>query len=466
MCGHFGIASKQLTKAHTAVFTQGLYVDALRGDDSTGIALVKGSLVEPIILKKALVPGDLIDTKAYTKLMAQAIGEKVLIGHNRAATKGWITDKTAHPFQIGHITLAHNGTLFYHRSLTKKNFEVDSEAITHSIADIGITDTVKKLDGAYALVYYDEEKKHLCMVRNNKRPLWIAIHEDGDTVSWASEKHMLKFILKRNKQAVEKYIEVPEHRLLTFDMASKDAISKYEEEEVEPYKYVAPKRSNYFDNNNNNKYNYGGYGNYGHNNYTDRSLAKKTPEAAGYPSGKCSFVITHISKFQNGTNFGNVVGHTTDKNQYNVDMFNIQVNGLVKGAQYVAEIGTVWGISAYPYTKLRLIARTVKLVRGVEAYQKWNKCKRRFTQKPEVLTLPSPEVGDSDDIVSEKLDGKWYTVREIKRLIAKGCCNCGDPIPFSDIGEIMEYNISANEYLCKECTNKYLVRGTLAEGLQ
>ena len=197
-------------------FKQALLVDSIRGMDSTGVAAVdiKGKLS---IKKQACVSANFITQKNVESFITDH--ENVLLcGHNRAATKGSIDNKSAHPFRHGDITMFHNGTLWDWKDLEgDRKFDIDSEAIAYSLSINGVIKTLEKVDGAYALVWYDEKRDSLNFARNEDRPLHIATIKNSTSMLYASEKGMIEWLAARNNIELEeikplsvgKHLEIP-----------------------------------------------------------------------------------------------------------------------------------------------------------------------------------------------------------------------------------------------------------------
>ena len=198
MCGIVGMAGP-LAASDEKPFKVLLLLDWLRGQDSTGVCAVskKG---EALTLKVADDPIILLKHSEFDSTVVGPM-DAIWIGHNRASTIGATTRANAHPFTAKHITGVHNGTLTKDSvsELEKDLSEIygtDSETIFAHIAEYGIEETVKKLQGAWALVWYDAKAGTLNMLRNAERPLFTArIQRAGDktkqVLMWASEYNMM-----------------------------------------------------------------------------------------------------------------------------------------------------------------------------------------------------------------------------------------------------------------------------------
>lgn len=201
MCGLIGVAG-DLEYKDEGLMKRLFVLDYFRGTDSTGLAAIDGK-GKPTIVKMATHPINLFDSKAFTAALS-GYYSKAFIGHNRAATLGAVNDLNAHPFQFGDIVGAHNGTL-EKSSWVDLEFasgvktDVDSAAIFACINEIGIEETIKLMEegktsstGAWALVWYDMKDDTINFLRNEHRPLWWALNDDGDKVIWASEWEMIE----------------------------------------------------------------------------------------------------------------------------------------------------------------------------------------------------------------------------------------------------------------------------------
>lgn len=202
MCGLVSVINKNsngLTKDQVDSFDMMLFLDQLRGKDSTGTFVVEknGGMS---MAKEASHATDFRTRKEYKDLCTLAFQRgSAIVGHNRAATKGTIIDANAHPFVVDdNITLVHNGTLWgNHKELA--DTEVDSHAIAHVIHenDGNLEKALQSVNGAMALIWHDFKNQTLNFIRNSQRPLYCV--ETYNSWMWASEEGFLDFVLKRFK---------------------------------------------------------------------------------------------------------------------------------------------------------------------------------------------------------------------------------------------------------------------------
>lgn len=211
MCGIVGVlttSKKTYNSPTSSFFQQALFVDTMRGFDSTGVACLATGMSKPDVFKKALSAPDFLQLGPTIGLLDEHNAWNVLIGHNRAATKGGVKDYTSHPFQKGDVTLVHNGTLIRHNNLHQGSlYAVDSEAIANSIDKVGVSETATKMDGAFSLVWHDAHDDTVHFLRNKERPMYIGIVEGGDDILFGSESGMLQWLAHRNGFKLEKVFQ-------------------------------------------------------------------------------------------------------------------------------------------------------------------------------------------------------------------------------------------------------------------
>lgn len=194
MCGIVGVCGKIWNKEEN-VFKTLLCLDTIRGPDSTGILAVGSNAVYEIF-KKTGTPWNCFGEKGFEKIFKYT--NALLLGHNRWATVGTVTDKNAHPFDVENIVGVHNGTIRQeYRLEDHQYFDVDSETVLHNFSKNGVAETVKILDGAFAIVFYDKRDHTVHFLRNKERPLFYVYSKDMKTIFWASEPWMLQIACAR-----------------------------------------------------------------------------------------------------------------------------------------------------------------------------------------------------------------------------------------------------------------------------
>ena len=206
MCGLMGLiesADNGFTHANMSAFKLNLFVNALRGSDSTGVVGVNKKGSSGIIKELGSSSSLMSSNPKWDKFQDGLFQEgKIAFGHGRAATRGDVTLDNAHPFVIDngkkgkdrhYIILAHNGTL--HGTQTLKNFhefDVDSAWMAQQIFDLGPEEALSKINGAIATMWWDSKEKAFFVFRNHERPLHFIQHNGTTHIN--SEGGVLMFL--------------------------------------------------------------------------------------------------------------------------------------------------------------------------------------------------------------------------------------------------------------------------------
>jgi predicted glutamine amidotransferase len=210
MCGLVGMAGF-LEHKHKDVMKELLFLDSLRGKDSTGLTAINRD--RQCLTRKFTVPGyEFIEYPVVEKAMTFA--DQLWIGHNRFRTFGAVSKANAHPFEVldenDNVMLvgAHNGSLdnkFEIESRLKgERFDTDSEAMFNWFATAGnYREAISLLRGAWSLVWWDATTDSLHFCRNDQRPMFFAYTKEHKAIIWASEAWMIINSCRRNGLELE-----------------------------------------------------------------------------------------------------------------------------------------------------------------------------------------------------------------------------------------------------------------------
>ena len=244
MCGLVGAIGTSFA-INYRVFEQLLMIDSVRGLDSTGVLAVFRDW--SFRVKKSMGPPfNLLFREDYIQQVEKNKEPTfVLMGHNRAATRGKLVHKNAHPFIHHPIILAHNGTLTSTHLLHKdflNPYDTDSEAICAHLAKNTVQDTWKAIRGAAALSWWDIRDNSLNLITNGDRPLHVAMSKSETNLYWASEAWMLQGILGRHRvdhQPIQS-VNADYHLKFTWDYKNKKINSSSSKLEGQPVPFAYP----------------------------------------------------------------------------------------------------------------------------------------------------------------------------------------------------------------------------------
>ena len=160
-----------------------------------------------------------------------------IIGHNRWATVGDVNEENAYPFHEKDIVGCHNGTIHNYTMMHLDNHDnkmTDSQILMKEFADgADVSETMKYLGGAWALTWFDTDKRRLHMCRNKERTLYVAKDKEGRTMFWSSEAWMLEVALTRAGVKYEKILPVREEKHLVWKIGKKGEVElEYSEDAV------------------------------------------------------------------------------------------------------------------------------------------------------------------------------------------------------------------------------------------
>jgi len=210
-CGVFAIWGEPEPARH-AYF--GLVALQHRGQESAGIAVTNGSLIERHaamgLVSSVFSANELSGLDAHTTSVPPSrIGA---IGHNRYSTTGSSIERNAQPF-VGHysggqVAIGHNGNIVNALALRKRLEEAghafhtssDTEVVLHLLAscasagsDDPLADALRQLQGAFSLVFLFEDRIEIARDPWGWRPLTVGVLPSGSPAA-ASEDVALHVI--------------------------------------------------------------------------------------------------------------------------------------------------------------------------------------------------------------------------------------------------------------------------------
>ncbi len=464
MCGIVAVVGKIGANEERA-FKMLLEIDTIRGPHSTGVlSVTRTGSTE--ISKSVGTPWDLYDSKRFES-MFNSRTHSVLLGHNRYATRGSVTSKNAHPFEHGDIIGVHNGTLTQQSLLEDhRKFDVDSDNLYYHMNIYGVDDTVNKLDGAFALAWYDKADGSFNMTRNTERPLSYTLSEDGLTCFVASEAWMLSVVLSKHTIKHGDIINIKPGEFHYFNVTTETAQKDMKPiqiywRDLEQYKkkvYQAPA-------------------------YTGSTGTN------GTGNGKGTTTTTNtggtVTSIEDARNKKNAIGPLGVLSDYTGQYVDVSAVCKVKGGHgrhkytYIkCETDDDNGVKVRVYctdnTKLmNMLMNSKNLFRvkisGFNTYgnqgflcvqqgsitEIHNTAERKGEEKEEskesdLLALPNPDVHYSDaNYIGH--NGRALTYDQFRYAVRNGCCCCADPMEMKDKDKI-EW-VTPEEYVCVGCLN-------------
>ena len=466
MCGIiFTGSSYTLTANEISLFENLLYMDVIRGVHATGVIagynLSDRKQNFTLTAKSAEPAAAFLGSKDWSEISSisyeNAWKTKIvknphfLVGHNRHATRGAKTAENAHPFTHGNITLVHNGTLTDQSLLPDSTkFEVDSENICHSINTIGAAETIQKLNGAYTLIWHDNENKTLNIIRNEERPFHLAETTLG-TWFGASEEDMLMWILTRdtkhsfskNSPTLKEHFECEIGVQYVFDTKEGQFSLKEKIKHELPVFYSYSRQSYYGIGDG---YDYGSTSKRNEvNNFRNKGSDRVKKAADSYLEEiKIServgdtlwFEGLEYCAYTGNSTQGKIVGWLHEVNEYvEVQSHCFKAEDFQPSSKYSGEIVSAFKMDGV----ITIIVKNAKQ-----------------SDKPETkIPLINPPTEDDHDHESDSVlmeDNKLFTVKEWEGSILSDCANCGYVIPFE---EAEDARAIQNGYVCSTCVEEF-----------
>ena len=448
MCGNIALISTNDTtvdwKKRSDWFKAAIIADTIRGTDGTGLAFVPHDNMEhPDFLKQAVPGPTFLENKRVESILNTCEKYAVLMGHNRAATKGGVSSVSSHPFQHGHITLCHNGTLTAWAGIDS-SFKVDSEAICHAFANKGEKETLEQLKGAYALQWYNAKNKTYNIARNEERPLALAFSTKGDYLLVASEAWMIRELATKYKMELEKrgVWSLNPGYILSFalDDPDKKDLSKFAYSKFD----IAPK--------------YASYGGNIQTNFTKGGGVKSKEYLVDNRDVDVDHTLSNLTTERKGVYTSRLklweleLGDSIKVIDCKFTPYNSYMQNYVSGDGHVfGKVTGLWECGKNQY--LGVTAYSVKWKQGMDIIG--NVFTARVISCTESNKFHSLVVEGFKEPTEEEIMylgpmGVWVGEKEMKELCKDGCVKCKQPIDLKDDDvEFMDW--LDNQPLCYDC---------------
>lgn len=430
LCGLVGCAGN-ISVNMEKVFRRLLELDTTRGPHSTGVLSVKGT-GDCVVAKSLGTPWDLAENKNYSTCFTGVI--KVLLGHNRWATKGKISKQNAHPFEFATLVGAHNGTLRSVANLDDyKDFDVDSENLYHDMNNNGVYDTIPKLNGAFALTWYDKVDNTINLIRNSERELYFTYTEDMRTLLWASEDWMLMVAAHQADVKIRKPQLLPAGVLHTFDVPRQwDAtINNVHTRKLELFSYTKPTTTFPQDN---------------------KRVVELRPKIT---EEKSSVTLADVMKWVDKEIVFEV--SSKEKNTYNQPYIKCflkeSATKKIEVRIYAPEAGELWE---------KLMGSSNLFRAFVKNYSMDVTSKYLIVDIRTILEIvPSDLVEDVPEPTYTVYEGEEVDLKEYERRTCKGCAWCASPVDETDSDEIVWF--AKDDFLCASCAEQPEVKQYLSK---
>lgn len=202
MCGLIGASAPKGTKIPRKDITLLYLLSRERGEDSCGFTNISNHCWY------TGKPDLFVNIDYYNKHVSNV--RNTFLGHTRKKTRGKVTLKNAHPFDVGNIIGTHNGTIYNYKTVAKnlgvvlEDDDVDSLILYRAIDEVGIKKALPEFAGSLGLAYWDTRNESLNLYRFDK-PLFYGM-KDG-ILYYASLEKYLKSL------GCEEIKEIQEHTL-------------------------------------------------------------------------------------------------------------------------------------------------------------------------------------------------------------------------------------------------------------
>lgn len=434
----------------------------LRGMDSTGLFQVnkKGGFGT---YKKG-VSGDMfIGNKGAQRHYSKVTNSFATIIHNRAATRGEVSDDNAHPFihwrdeegkaKPTHCVVGvHNGTLFgsHPRKEDGREFDVDSDYLFYQICKKGHLEALKEVSGSYALVWY-ENNWNLRIAVNEERPLYWGFVKGSNAMLIASEAGMMCWLAERNGIKLDEIVAPEKNHVYTFDVRGK--VREFTTEAV-PARTIIPV--------------VGSFSNFPHGQRGVRRAATNPPATDGSPGGSRYPTLRDFSMMPGDTAPFSVLGEVKESQRTIHGMIEAPNGDPMSAIMHVVtpsivrhlmgcEFATVEVKSVYPEKEtgeiVVVVGHPLEVV-STDDVRQLNVSQLDAFAELDDLDTNQFEIPNN---MVKGPGGKPITLKTFNTLTEQGCIYCHQDCHAKDADKMDWVNMS-NDPLCMKCVDDLKAR--------
>lgn len=192
MCGIFGFISDKPSEENVRLFRNLCYLSAMRGTDSTGLAIV---VKDKVIIDKAPIPSPKYIKDVFPKYEKAIAKANIVIGHTRKWTMGKPSDNNNnHPISSDNWVMVHNGCCPSMDRIKgyKYRGEVDSEILLSYVEELGIEKGLSHLDGYAAVALINMKQLDSIYLWRHNETIHLGYDRDSETIFFGSTEDIME----------------------------------------------------------------------------------------------------------------------------------------------------------------------------------------------------------------------------------------------------------------------------------
>lgn len=279
----------------------------------------------------------------------------------------------------------------------------------------GVYETIPKLNGAFALTWYDKLDATVNLIRNNERTLFYAISNDRKTIAWASEAWMIIVAAQQAGLDFGEPQDVPVGVLHTFEVPMGLVATAFEKVRLRKLElYKAPLRVVQSSTSSTSTATQGG---------NTAKVKRPFSEYQKYVGKECSFFVGNVGLSRTGQSF--IQCWACDDSDISIRVF-------------AAVDGDLW----------KKLMDSTNFFKGLA--KNYTSCDNGY------LTIDLRTIEEFEDAgndapaeVAVGFENEELSEKEFSLRTAKGCAWCACPVLFTDHPNVVWF--AKRDFLCPDC---------------